>query len=169
MQDGQLTTAAGASGARPLRRSVRRALMVDCEIECETWEGVVSLPATDVSNEGLWVQTQVVLNPGTEVVVSFGLPDGAPHRRVWATAKVARVGMWRRRDDIHSSGMGLVFTYCSQADRERLAAFLVGRPPPLPAVCMRDKQRDVEAHLTLLPASEEVALPPVLDTRLLQA
>jgi hypothetical protein len=166
MEPMQLTRAAGA---RRERRSLRRALVIDCDIECDSWDGVICLRATDVSNEGLWVETQIALNPGAELVLSFALPDAAPDKRMWATAKVARVGMWRRRDDIHASGMGLVFTYCSQADRERLAAFLVGRPPPVPDACLRSRLREVEAHLTMLPGSEELALPPVLDTRLLQA
>ncbi len=152
-----------------MRRSLRRALTIDCRIECDSWEGAVFLPATDVSNEGLWVQTQYTLSPGEEVVVSFALPNAPPEERVWATAKVARVGMWRRRDDLQAPGMGLVFTYCSEADRRRLAAFLVGRPPPLPPACVRKATREVEASLTLLPSSSETSLPPVLDPRLLQA
>ena len=169
MQDGQTSTQTASDGRHPPgRRSLRRALTIDCRIECESWEEAVYLPATDVSNEGLWVQTQYALSPGDELVVSFALPDAPPEERVWATAKVARVGMWRRRDDVHSPGMGLVFTYCSDADRRRLAAFLIGRPPPLPLPYVRSAVREIQRSFTLLPP-EETALPPVLDTQLIDA
>jgi hypothetical protein len=150
------------SEPRSGRRSLRRALTIDCRIECESWEGAVFLPATDVSTEGLWIQTSCALSPGDEVVVSFALPNASPDQRVWATAKVARVGMWRRRDDVHAPGMGLMFTYCSDADRQRLAEFLVGRPPPLPPSSMRTAVRAVEASLRAVPPSEEQLLAPVL-------
>jgi hypothetical protein len=163
MQNGQITVSADGQLGRTSRRSLRRALAIECNIECESWDGMVSLPATDISNEGLWVESDVALNPGEELVLSFQLPDTAPEERIWATARVARVGLWRRREDVHSSGMGLVFTYCSEADRRRLAAFLVGRPPPLPPVCVQRTASELEACLMLLPPSGEHKLPPVLD------
>ena len=113
------------------RRSLRRALTIDCRLESDSWEGEVVLPATDISNEGLWVETPCVLARGEELVVSFALPN-APSKRVWAIAEVARVGMWRRRQDVYPPGMGLVFTYCSEEDKHRLSASLRGRPPRLP-------------------------------------
>jgi PilZ domain len=167
-QNEQRTTWAGQL-ERPVRRSLRRALAIECNIECETWDGMVSLPVTDLSNEGLWVESEVSLSPGEELVVSFQLPDTPHAPRIWATARVARVGLWRRRDDVHASGMGLVFTYCSEADRRRLSAFLVGRPPPLPPACVRSVARELEANLMLLPPSVELALPPVLDIELAEA
>lgn len=115
------------------RRSLRRALTVDCRLESDSWEGEIILPATDISNEGLWVETPCVLARGEELVVSFALPN-APAERVWAIAEVARVGMWRRRQDPYPPGMGLVFTYCSDEDKSRLSASLRGRPPRLPPV-----------------------------------
>jgi hypothetical protein len=169
MQNDRSTTANRGWRGRPLRRSVRRALAIECSIECESWDGTVSLPATDISNDGLWVESDVALNPGEELVVSFQLPGAPLEERIWATARVARVGLWRRRDDVRPSGMGLVFTYCSESDRRRLQAFLVGRPPPLPPVCVRRSAREVEDSMTLLPPSGELLLPPVLDVQLVEA
>src|SRR5688500_11940984 len=113
------------------RRSLRRALTIDCRLESDSWEGEVVLPATDISNEGLWVETPCVLARGEELVVSFALPN-RPSERVWAIAEVARVGMWRRRQDPYPPGMGLVFTYCSEEDKHRLRTSRRGRPPRLP-------------------------------------
>lgn len=114
-----------------VRRSVRRAVTVDCRLESDSWEGEVELSATDISDEGLWVETPCILARGEELVVSFPLPSN-PNERVWAIAEVARVGLWRRRQDPYAAGMGLVFTYCSVEDRSRLRAALRGRPPRLP-------------------------------------
>jgi len=133
----QLPSVARASESAPRqarnRRSLRRALNIDCRIESDSWDGEVVLPATDISNEGLWVETPCVMARGEELVVSFALPN-APGERVWAIAEVARVGMWRRRQDPYPPGMGLMFTYCSEEDKTRLSASLRGRPPRLPPV-----------------------------------
>src|SRR5689334_22436395 len=114
------------------RRSVRRAVQLDCNLESECWDGIVVLPATDLSNEGLFVETPYALEEGEEVVVSFPLPGDGEPGRIWAIAEVARVGMWRRRGEAQASGMGLAFTYFSTDDRVRLDAALRGLPPPLP-------------------------------------
>lgn len=129
--DEQATAHEPSSSAMQARRSVRRALSLDCRLESDSWDGEVVLAATDVSDEGLWVETPCVLARGEELVVSFPLPSD-PGERVWAIAEVARVGMWRRRQDPYAPGMGLVFTYCSDEDRSRLRAALRGRPPRLP-------------------------------------
>jgi hypothetical protein len=118
--------------AKVRRRSLRRAITVDCSLECDGWDGAVVLQATDVSDEGVWVETPYALDCGEELVVSFPVPGAPEAERIWAIAEVARVGMWRRRDDADAPGMGLVFTYCSQEDLNRLSDSLYGRPPPLP-------------------------------------
>lgn len=115
------------------RRSVRRAVNLECNLESESWDGIVVLSATDLSNEGLWLESPYTLDEGQEVVVSFELPGDGEPGRVWAIAEVARVGLWRRRgDDARSPGMGLAFTYFSEDDRSRLRHALAGLPPPLP-------------------------------------
>lgn len=121
------------AAARRRRRSVRRALTVECQLECECWDAPVLLRATDVSTEGLWIETPYALDPGQELVVSFRIPEPCGAPRLWAIAEVARVGMWRRRGDAHPVGMGLRFTYLNDDDRVRLEAALLGRPPRLPS------------------------------------
>jgi hypothetical protein len=156
--------------ARKLRRrSLRRAFSVDCSLECDYWEGPVVLQATDVSDEGLWLETPYALQQGEEIVVSFPVPGAPDAERIWAIAEVARVGMWRRRDDGLPPGMGLVFTYCSQEDLNRLSDSLYGRPPHLP-VEVRARtgalppptplRRVEEPELTL---GDAPPLPAVLD------
>src|SRR3954469_22995050 len=102
---------------RGKRRSLRRAVALECGIQSEWWDGLLELPATDVSNEGIWVETAYALDPGEEVVVALLPPGARTGEEVWAMAEVARVGLWRRRIDPWPIGMGLRFTYCSRSDR----------------------------------------------------
>lgn len=153
------------------RRSVRRAVNVECNLESESWDGIVVLPATDLSNEGLWLESPYALDEGQEVVVSFPLPGDGEPGRVWAIAEVARVGLWRRRgDDERPPGMGLAFTYFSEDDRSRLRTALAGLPPPLPGgapawtaspppLPKREEAGQVESS----PNLDDETLPVVLD------
>jgi hypothetical protein len=132
---------------------VRRAVTLDCNLESDVWDGIVVLPATDISNEGLWIETPYALSEGEEVVVSFELPGEHEPGRVWLIAEVSRVGLFRRRGEARPSGMGLVFTYCSEDDRLRLDAALHGRPPPLP---------DEACGFARGPTSARASTPPPL-------
>jgi hypothetical protein len=117
---------------RGRRRSLRRALSLECALQSELWDGLVSFGATDVSEEGLWVDTPYALDLGEELVLSFLPPGAPPGQELWAVAEVARVGLWRRRSDPGPPGMGLAFRYVSAVDRRFLARALVGHPPRLP-------------------------------------
>jgi hypothetical protein len=145
------------------RRSLRRALSVECCVECDAWEGSVVFDASDVSDEGLWLDTPYALAPGEELVVSFPLPGDPDAERVWAIAEVARVGMWRRRQDAYPAGMGLVFTYCSQEDLNRLSNALYGRPPRLPNAVPTRGLPPAPAEPQPRLHEVEASLPAVLD------
>jgi len=93
---------------------------------------MVSLAASNVSNEGVWIDTPYTLELGEELVLSFLPPGARQGEEVWAVAEVARVGIWRRRLDPWPAGMGLTFRYLSYVDRQFLARSLVGYPPRLP-------------------------------------
>jgi hypothetical protein len=162
---------APATRLRSRRRSLRRAVTLDCKLESDVWDGSVVLSATDLSTEGLWVETPYALHEGEELVVSFELPGTREFGRVWAIAEVARVGLFRRRGEEQPSGMGLVFTYCSEDDRVRLRAALQGLPPPLPT---SERRISVPPPLPLPNVSatdgcashdvfDDSALPAVLD------
>jgi len=114
------------------RRSLRRAVTLPCALQSNYWDGSVSLSMSDLSEEGLWIDTSLALEPGEEIVLAFQ-PPGRRTAELWALAEVARVGMWRRADDVWPAGMGLLFTYVSNLDRRMLSHALQGRPPRLPA------------------------------------
>lgn len=116
---------------RGRRRSVRRAVALDCALQSELWDGVVHLPASNLSTDGIWIETPIALEPGEELVVSFTPPGGS--EKVWAAARVVRSTRARRRGDPAAvPGMGLAFTYCSDAHHRLLARALLGQPPRLP-------------------------------------
>jgi hypothetical protein len=117
--------------ARARRRAVRRPVAIECEVMSDQWDGVVSLPVTDLSRFGLWVQTLLTLEAGEEVMVSLMPPFWPNNSPLVALAAVSRVGMFRRRSDLHASGMGLEFTDIDTNESYLLANALRGWPSPL--------------------------------------
>jgi hypothetical protein len=113
------------------RRSLRRAVGLECSVACELWDGSLPLYATDVSHEGLWLDTPYPLDEGDEVVVSFAPPGAGPNEELWALAEVARVGMIEPWQTAFPAGMGISFTYLNAVDRRFLIDSLMGRPPRL--------------------------------------
>lgn len=118
---------------RGKRRSLRRAVALECTLQSELWDEALTLPASNLSVDGVWVETQLSLDLGDDLIVSFTPPGLAAHHIVWATATVVRVGSFRRDGDpAEAPGMGLRFTYCSESHRRLLARSLHGHPPRLP-------------------------------------
>jgi len=114
------------------RTSVRRQVRLDASVLSDIWDSGVPHLATDLSEDGLWLQSQLPLEAGTELSVSFRPPRWAGDAPLTALAAVARVGMFRRRPDAADSGMGLRFIDLEDECRARLRACLRGLPPPLP-------------------------------------
>lgn len=108
------------------RRSVRRSVAIECSVHSAYWDGAVSFVVSDLSYEGIWLETKVTLEPGDELLLSF-VPPGA-RATVWAAARVVRVS---GRDGL-PNGMGLSFTFMSEGDRTILVHSLEGLPPHLP-------------------------------------
>jgi hypothetical protein len=119
--------------SRGKRRSLRRAVAIECTLQSELWDETLTFPASNLSIDGVWIETPLSLDLGDELIVSFTPPGLAPTQIVWAAAKVVRVGSFRRQgDSAQSPGMGLSFTYCSEPHRRMLARSLQGHPPRLP-------------------------------------
>jgi hypothetical protein len=114
-----------------VRRSLRRSVFVGCDVLSDLWDEPISHRATDLSPDGLFVESQLPLEPGMDVAVSFAPPGR--EREVLAVGVVRRAVLRRRRSDRVPSGMGIAFTHLSDAARETIAASLVGMPPPLPS------------------------------------
>lgn len=99
------------------RRSCRRVVSFDCEIENDQWDGSVFLEAKGLSLRGVWVETQLPIEVGEKVVISL-MPPGWPRPAPLVTpAVVARVEMRRRKTELHAAGMDLVFTNLGNPER----------------------------------------------------
>lgn len=112
------------------RNAGRHAVDLECEVRAEGWHESVALRATDLSTCGIWIESQLPLEPGSRVELSLSPPGWS---RPWSvSARVARVGLHRRRHDALASGMGLQFEGMADFHVAALARALDGLPPPLP-------------------------------------
>lgn len=130
------------------RRSLRRAVSVECEMESDLWDGQVPFRVTDLSDEGLWLRTGLPIECGEQVMVSFAPPRWPRNEPLVALASVVRVAMPRRREDHEHSGMGLRLVDLSPDERHLLRVALRGLPPPLkrePVLDASSLLRDAEA------------------------
>jgi hypothetical protein len=120
-----------SSGSR--RRALRRAVRMECETLSALWDDTAALVATNLSPQGLWLGTELPLEVGEQLVVSFRPPRWPE----WSSpltvlARVARVGMPRRRGDAGPAGMGLCFVDLEPEACVHMTNLLRGLPPPLP-------------------------------------
>ncbi len=111
------------------RREVRRAISLPCQIVRERDFRLVAEPALDVSPDGMLLSTEVELEPGENVFVSFR----ATELGLWfdSEAKVARVIRGRRPGD-KGRAVGIRFETMSRVKRFILRNHLRKVPPPIP-------------------------------------
>jgi hypothetical protein len=88
---------------------------------------------TDLSSDGAWLATDLPVEVGEQLVLTFRPPRWpAGVRPVRLRAEVVRVSLPRRRGDLRAAGMGIRFLGLDPALRATLATTLRGLPPPLP-------------------------------------
>ena len=104
------------------RRHVRRPVRVSVRVRevDDPTDGEVLFDALDLSQGGAFLQSDLLLEIGAELEVTFAIPGELrpvrAHARVaWATRVATAKG---------SAGMGLQFVDLSEADRQRLAEFV---------------------------------------------
>lgn len=132
------------------RNAGRHAVDLECELRAEGWHEAVPLRATDLSTCGIWIESQLPLEPGSRVELSLTPPGWS---RPWSvSARVARVGLHRRRHDALASGMGLQFERMADFHVAALARALDGLPPPLPRTPARACWRQLGGPETTMPA-----------------
>jgi hypothetical protein len=119
--------------AKSRRRSLRRAVEVECAVRSELWEGELKLRAANLSTDGLWLETPLPLARGQELIVAFRPPLAEGHELVWASTEVVRAGVYGPSSDGSARpGIGVVIRYCSPEHEQLLARALRGCPPRLP-------------------------------------
>lgn len=139
------------------RHSLRRAVRLEAAVMADTWDGTVPLLATNLSDDGLWLESDLPLDIGTEVLVSIAPPRWPVNESLTVLAEVTRVGMFRRRRERRMSGMGLRFIDLPHDAADLLAVALRGLPPPLPKPSARTSVID-----RARPSLDEGALPQVV-------
>jgi hypothetical protein len=114
------------------RRALRRAVQLDCQVLSELWDEPVPHRVTDLSPQGMWIETPFPLERGSRLVVAFTPPRWRRDRELVASAVVQRVIVGRREGEHLSPGMGVVFDDLRRHELDELKATLRGLPPPLP-------------------------------------
>jgi hypothetical protein len=111
------------------RREVRRAITLQCQVVRERDFRLVSEKALDISPDGMLLATDIDLEPGENVFVSFRATDLG----IWfdSEARVARQVRGRRPGD-KGKGVAIRFMTMSRVKRFILRNHLRRVPPPIP-------------------------------------
>jgi hypothetical protein len=109
------------------RTATRRSVVLPCQAVRERDFKLVAEQTLDVSVDGLLLPIAEPILTGEQLVVSFSIPG----KWIDAEATVVRVVHGRRPHD-EGLAVGVLFDVISPSSRAALAAFLHGRPPPLP-------------------------------------
>ena len=117
---------------RSQRRSIRRAVRLECEVVREHDFKRIASRAVDLSPDGILVLADSAVLTGEDVILSFR----APRSSTWfdAVGTVARVVHGRRPGDF---GPCLGIRFDIGEDLLRLAGELCSLPPPLPRRAVR--------------------------------
>jgi len=113
-----------------VRRALRRAVCLPCDVVSHYWDEPLSHIATNLSPFGMWIDTLLPLHRGAEVVLTFRPPRMRDHE-LTVFAEVTRVVTGRRRGDRGSIGMGLEFQDLTAHDQQLMRKCLHGLPPPI--------------------------------------
>ena len=103
---------------REARKAFRRLVDLECAVYTELWGEPITHRATDVSEEGLWIQTDLLLEIGTEVTLTFYPPDW--EEPLYVAGRVRRVELHGRPGDRGAVGMGIEFEALRTDERRRL-------------------------------------------------
>jgi hypothetical protein len=119
---------------RSQRRSLRRAVRLDCEVVREHDFKLVGSRTVDLSPDGMLVLADASVLTGEEVIVTFRTPQ-SPH---WfdACGTIARVVHGRRPGDFGPC-IGIQFEEAEEVARIVLAQKIRKIPPPLPRRAVR--------------------------------
>lgn len=100
------------------RGAVRRLIDLDCGLYSDVWGEVIMHRATDVSEDGLWVETDLLLEVGSEVTLTFYPPDW--DEPLCVAGRVRRVELEVTSPGSASVGMGIAFEALRTEERRQL-------------------------------------------------
>ncbi|APR80290.1 Hypothetical protein A7982_05637 [Minicystis rosea] len=112
------------------RRSVRRSVLVDCQVVREQGFELIGERAADLSQDGMLLLSDRAVRIGEELIVTFRVPG----TRCWVdtTATVVRTVAGRRRSD-RGPAIGLLFDPLPSEDNLLVRSMLERFPPTYPA------------------------------------
>jgi hypothetical protein len=129
------------------RRALRRAVEIPCEVVSRYVDQPLLYWATDLTPQGMWLDTNFPMERGEELVVCFKPAVWWPGRELMFFSEVVRSAQGG------STGMGLRFLDIDVHEARALKAWLRFRPPPLP----KRRPRSKKERLLPLPACYAVA------------
>ena len=140
---------------REARRAVRRLVDLECEVYSELWGEAIAHQATDVSEDGLWIRTQLLLEIGTEVTLTFYPPDW--EEPLCVAGRVQRVQLRARPGEGSAVGMGIAFEALRNDERRRLTHSMR---------CLRAQESYIldQRTLTGVPVGVSESYEPAPDT-----
>ncbi len=103
---------------REARRAVRRLVELECGVFSDVWGEAIPHRVTDVSEDGLWIETDLPLEVGSEVTLSFFPPDW--EEPLYVAGQVQRVELQRSSERASSIGMGIAFETLRTDERRQL-------------------------------------------------
>ena len=111
-----------SKGKKEKRLYPRRPIRTQVVFENEDSEGELYFFSTDISAGGLFLESDVPVNLGTQVFLRFSLTPKA--RPIQATGEVVRV--MRDQNDVGPGkvGIGIRFIYIHPLDRELIQDFI---------------------------------------------
>jgi hypothetical protein len=110
------------------RFEMRRSADIPVEITTSLWDRPVRLRASDLSPGGLFLNSELILDPGLPIICSFRL-----FKEHFVYGRVSRMNRMRRATDRGKPGFGVEFMYTTPITRIRIREALRGLPPPIPS------------------------------------
>ena len=123
------------------RKKVRRAVELPCDVVSRHVDEPLLYWATDLSSDGIWLQTPFPMRPGDEVVVCVRPTVWWSTRELILFAEVVR-SHCTGGSAPDADGMGLRFMDITNHEQRALDSWLRGRPPRLP----RRRRREAFGH-----------------------
>lgn len=101
---------------REARGAVRRLVDLECGVFSEVWGEVLPHRVTDISEDGLWIETDLLLDVGSEVTLTFHPPDW--NEPLCVAGRVCRVELEGGAPG--AVGMGIGFDALRNDERRQL-------------------------------------------------
>lgn len=144
------------------RREIRRGVRGECGVFCSYWDGAVPHVLKDLSTDGAFLESDILLDVGTKVVMELvHVNDDGYREAMVVAAKVCHVSLGEADEaqvaDVTESqemdvpvrvGMGVRFLALEPRARVRLRGWIEGAPPRI------DRRA---------PATERVWIDPLPD------